>query len=324
MTATVTRKQLPSAEAAPVVVRPHDVSTQPTKSAPARGAGSPTAPAESHLPRYAFTALVTVLLSIGLVLAYREEFTPEEGVGYWLGIVGGCTLLFLLAYPLRKRFRFMAQAGAAPAWFRLHMVLGILGPIIILYHSNFSLGATNSNVALFAMLAVAVSGIAGRYIYGKIHNGLYGARSNVHELLEEATPLIARIEADVGGADGSIAAKLSAYGGKALREQKSLASSLAMVMSLAIASLYFRSRVLGDIRSAIKRNAAMKGWSRREASEHYRLARAHVGDFIAAVTKASELSLYERLFSLWHIFHVPLFFLLIITGIAHVISVHLY
>ncbi|MCU7938697.1 MAG: hypothetical protein KZQ64_14960 [gamma proteobacterium symbiont of Bathyaustriella thionipta] len=33
---------------------------------------------------------------------------------------------------------------------------------------------------------------------------------------------------------------------------------------------------------------------------------------------------FGRLFHLWHLLHMPLFFMLIITGIVHVIAVHMY
>jgi hypothetical protein len=33
---------------------------------------------------------------------------------------------------------------------------------------------------------------------------------------------------------------------------------------------------------------------------------------------------YERLFSLWHVLHLPLFFMLLIAGIVHVIAVNVY
>ena len=73
---------------------------------------------------------------------------PLKGVGYWLGIVGASLMAVLLLYPLRKKLRFMGYFGATRHWFRLHMVFGVLGPVLILFHSNFALGSLNSNVAL--------------------------------------------------------------------------------------------------------------------------------------------------------------------------------
>ena len=40
--------------------------------------------------------------------------------------------------------------------------------------------------------------------------------------------------------------------------------------------------------------------------------------------QAAEFSFYERIFRMWHILHMPLFCLLIATGIAHIVAVHLY
>ena len=47
------------------------------------------------------------------------------------------------------------------------MGLGIIGPIFILYHCNFQLGAVNSNVALWSMLTVAGSGVVGRFLQNR-------------------------------------------------------------------------------------------------------------------------------------------------------------
>ena len=63
------------------------------------------------------------------------------------------------------------------------MVFGVLGPTLILFHSNFSFGSTNSTVASLAMASVVLSGLIGRYLYARVHNGLYGQKAAVRELL---------------------------------------------------------------------------------------------------------------------------------------------
>jgi hypothetical protein len=45
---------------------------------------------------------------------------------------------------------------------------------------------------------------------------------------------------------------------------------------------------------------------------------------VAGVTKADRLALFERLFGIWHHFHTPLFAVLALTVIMHVIAVELY
>jgi hypothetical protein len=122
-----------------------------------------------------FFVIVTALLCLGWYLPTERYITPKRGLGYAFGIVGGSLMLLLFLYSARKRIRGPRILGSTAAWFRFHMVLGILGPLCILYHSNFALGAV-SNVALFCMLTVAGSGLTGRYIYARIHHGLYGSK----------------------------------------------------------------------------------------------------------------------------------------------------
>ena len=145
---------------------------------------------KSSAERGATEFLLTVALSaVVLVVAwlYRNSgnVTAETGIGYALGIIGGLILLSLLIYPARKRLPGLRRIGTIPNWFRIHMLLGILGPVLIVIHSNFILGSLNSQVALFAMLIVAGSGFVGRFLYARIHRGLYGMKASLPELLDE-------------------------------------------------------------------------------------------------------------------------------------------
>jgi hypothetical protein len=64
------------------------------------------------------------------------------------------------------------------------------------------------------------------------------------------------------------------------------------------------------------------GWSARR--KKLKLFRRHIALYFAAVNKAARFSVYERLFALWHVLHLPMFFLLVFAGVIHVIAVHLY
>src|SRR6202011_2127990 len=130
-----------------------------------------------------------LVLIIGIQLPVTHYMSPKSGLGYAIGIVGGVLILSQLLYAVRKRVRSLSFLGSVPKWFQTHMVLGIVGPVCILLHCGFSLGATNSNIALFSMLTVAGSGIFGRYFYAKIHHGLYGRKATLSELQERAQEL---------------------------------------------------------------------------------------------------------------------------------------
>src|SRR6201992_1312821 len=127
-----------------------------------------------------------LVLIVGIQLPLAHYLSPKSGLGYAIGIVGGSLILAQLLYAVRKRVRSLRWLGSIPGWFQTHMMMGIIGPVCILIHCGFSLGATNSNIALFSMLTVAGSGIFGRYFYSKIHQGLYGRKATLAELQDRA------------------------------------------------------------------------------------------------------------------------------------------
>src|SRR3979411_505931 len=135
---------------------------------------------------FAGAALVLV---IGIQLPVAHYMSPKSGLGYAIGIVGGTLILMQLLYAVRKRVRSLSFLGSVPRWFQTHMIMGIVGPVCILLHCGFSLGATNSNIALFSMLTVSGSGIFGRYLYSQIHHGLYGRKASLAELQDRAQDL---------------------------------------------------------------------------------------------------------------------------------------
>jgi hypothetical protein len=129
-----------------------------------------------------WSAVVAALIFWGMHAHLERYITPKRGFGYWLGITGGSMMLLLLIYSARKRVVWLSWMGGIPAWFQIHMVLGVIGPVLILFHSNFRLGASNSNVALFCMLFVAGSGVVGRYMYTRLHANLDGHQYTLEQL----------------------------------------------------------------------------------------------------------------------------------------------
>ncbi|MGC1458031.1 MAG: hypothetical protein WA825_07115, partial [Steroidobacteraceae bacterium] len=91
--------------------------------------------------------VVAALVYLGSHAHLERYISPQYGLGYALGITGGSMMLALLIYSARKRAAWLRWMGSIPAWFQIHMVLGVAGPLLVLFHANFSLGATNSNVA---------------------------------------------------------------------------------------------------------------------------------------------------------------------------------
>lgn len=255
---------------------------------------------------------------------YRDEgyLSAGSGLGYWLGIVGGSAMLLLLTYSLRKRWRLLRRTLPIKWWFQLHMTLGIAGPLCILFHSNFHLGSLNSTVAMVCMLLVAGSGIIGRYIYNRIHFGLYGERIRLRQTLSDFQTLQREL------------ATLAATEKQRIFCDKLFAAVEQMVTRQQQGSWLSLWR---ERRRARRLSAALHQFilqldnhharQQRPAQELEQVRRRIQQDYAvleAILRRLPGLQLFERLFSLWHVIHIPIFVLMIITAIIHVVVVHMY
>ena len=270
-----------------------------------------------------FSGVVIAALWIGWVNREDNGLTPESGVGYWLGIAGGSLMLLLLLYPLRKRIKGLRALGTVGFWFRSHMILGVVGPVLVLWHANFRLGSINSNVALVAMLVVAVSGVVGRYLYSKIHLGLYGRKAEVQEILADADALKEAIGVDRSVAD-RLVEQLSAFAQLGTMTPKSVLSGFLLVPAISVRASVVRLRLIADARRAITAEGKRLGWSRKIKRRRLAGVAELVTLHVAAVRKAAVFAFYERLFRLWHVFHLPLFFLLVIAATIHIFAAHFF
>jgi hypothetical protein len=193
-----------------------------------------------------------------------------------------------------------------------------------LFHSNFRLGALNSNVALFAMLTVAISGAIGKYIYGKIHMGLYGRKALAKEILAEAEELKQYLGEEMQAAV-YVSGELNAFSdGIKDKTPTGALDSLWAGAVMAVRARMLRARLVSEARRLIRIEGKSLGWSWRQRQERQAKVTNVVRLYSAAVLKAAELAFYERLFALWHVLHLPLFFLMLLAGIIHVWAVHHY
>jgi hypothetical protein len=278
-------------------------------------------------PRFSAEQLIfvgaAVVLIVGLQLPVAHYLSPKSGLGYAIGIVGGSLILAQLLYAVRKRVPALRWLGSVPGWFQTHMMMGIIGPVCILIHCGFSLGATNSNIALFSMLTVAGSGIFGRYFYSKIHHGLYGRKATLTELQQRAAglrerstkllmmPELANLLADeerrlLAVAEWHPAAMMFAPAAIAVRFARS------------------RSRLRRYVRAAIRVTSVRHKAVAKQRDRFERAAFDYVSRRMKVTREVVEFRIYEKLFSIWHVLHMPLFLMLIAAGIVHVISVHVY
>lgn len=285
----------------------------------------------SKMDRYWFEEIAApvLVILIGAVIYYgwltREEYaiTPEWGLGYGLGITGGVMFLLIFVYPLRKKSRLLRNMGSVKVWFNAHMLFGLLAPTIILYHSNFKLGAANSNIALYSMLLVVASGLIGRYIYAQIHYGLFGKHADLAELTEisEAT------RGQLGEAFGIapvLQNVLEQFEHKVLDKPDHLMQSISRKLMIGVTTWVTYLNLRRRLKPLIATRARQKGWDKAQEHAFFQTTCHTMAIHLATIRKIAVLNFYERLFAGWHMLHVVFFSMLLLTGLIHVLAVHMY
>jgi hypothetical protein len=96
----------------------------------------------------------------------------------------------------------------------------------------------------------------------------------------------------------------------------------AIIMGVKTRIEYWKIRRLMSHEMKVHRER--EGWNSSYQRKVGKEAHRRIWIFLRHVRKVAEFKFYERVFSLWHVFHLPLFFMLLFTGIFHVLAVHAY
>lgn len=120
--------------------------------------------------------LFEVILTPITILSFGR--TPQGQVTGWIGLA---VILLVFGYPIRKRAH---QNRRWPhRWLQIHMVAGVLGPLIIILHAGvLHMHAVVPILAMVAMGIVALSGLIGQHVHYLAFRALYTKR---HELMEQ-------------------------------------------------------------------------------------------------------------------------------------------
>lgn len=290
-----------------------------------RTTNNPHTPSALLLWVWRLSLAVLILLVLGLVWlgALGSLFEPGSELSYNLGLIGVLLMLSLLLYPLRKRIRALDRLGQMGSWFRYHMFIGIAGPVLILLHSNFRAGSMNSRIALYAMLLVMLSGVIGRFVYRRVHRGIYGKEQTLAELEAEFTSRQESI-GSVFSLQPDIEQRLSEFHRQAFAELNSMPQRLWRFMTLRYNGQRLSRSIVCDIRKRLESVARSRSWSDEHIASRCDAAKRLVDDYVYSIIRLAQLSSWAKLLSFWHIVHIPFIYLLVISVIAHVIAVHLY
>jgi len=302
--------------------------------------GETTAIAKPAVPRRrwlaSYVCLVLALLVPGLGLRLQTVFGLEasapqflgplqselgritfgSGLRFWLGVAGTGMMAALLLYAARKRMSAARRLGSVGGWFHAHILLGLLGPLLILYHCNFGLGALNANVALLSMLVIMASGFLGYYVYLHINTHFYTEKRQARAILDGLVAELRQLGSGLP-AERRLIAELEAFETRMLTPRQGLCARLAALVSVRGQT----RKICQDAQWLVAALAHEQNWQHAAQLDAWQEVGRDLSRYFAAVRVAARRSLYEQLFALWRPMHVPLFAVMIIATIAHVIAV---
>ena len=119
---------------------------------------------------------------------------PSGRVGLLCAIAGTALMVLNLSYLLRKRLASVEWLGALRGWMSFHVLTGLVGPTLILFHAGFAPRSAVGILSFGAMLVVVGTGLMGRYLYALVPRSIEGRELEVEEvrqgLLEKQSQLL--------------------------------------------------------------------------------------------------------------------------------------
>lgn len=268
-------------------------------------------------------AAAALFVSSAILVRSHDWYQPGSDFGYNLGLVGGILMLMLLAYPLKKRVKWLQRIGSTKPWFIFHMICGVVGPLAVIYHSTFRINSQNAFVAMMSMLLVAGSGVIGRFIYVRIHDGLSEKESKLDELEDSENKQALNFSRDMHWAPDVVSA-LTNFRDWAGKPTPNRAAGIQKFLMLPMKEWSVRRQCHGMLSVQLDNRAQARNWDSRKRALRGRQFDQLIRQYTGIVKRHAQLNGYKRLFSWWHILHLPFVWLLAASAAYHVLAVHMY
>jgi hypothetical protein len=99
---------------------------------------------------------------------------------------------------------------------------------------------------------------------------------------------------------------------------------LLLPIKLAAVTRWEAVRLSWFARSQLRLLARRSAIVRAQRAELQASVTRFIHEHLRRVRRVAGLGSYELLFSLWHVFHLPFFYMLVVAALIHVLAVHMY
>lgn len=247
----------------------------------------------------------------------HELLRPSGTIGLKLGILGTVLFFIIFLYALRKVIPWMGRIGTARHWMDFHVIAGVSAPVVIAFHASFKFQGI-AGVAFWIMLAVALSGIVGRYLYAQIPRSLNAAEMSLGELHDNERIMAEFLLVQSVFTETQLRKALRAPS----QERASRVGAIAAIVQMILLDITM------PFRMAKLRRAAGGTTGLRSLGGLFSSGNPEVEDIIRIVRQKASLSkrvLFldqtQKVFHLWHVIHRPFSYAFALLAIVHIVVV---
>jgi hypothetical protein len=240
-------------------------------------------------------------LAVRGYLPTHRLLRPSGPVGQTLGVVGTAMMLMPFLYMARKRIRGLKEVGSLRTWLELHLFCGIVGPLLVTFHTSFKFNGIIS-AAYWSMVIVVLSGFVGRYLYVRIPRSIRGNEMTRAELDARAEALRESL-AETHLSDQMLA-QVHQF------EQWAVPSAT----GASLGGLFFGDIAVRTRLRVLDRRLAAAGLDTQLRANVVALT----AERATLLRRFAYLQKTKKLFELWHVFHLPLVYLLLVIASAHI------
>jgi hypothetical protein len=224
------------------------------------------------------------------------QWKPSGFIGHGLGIFGSLFMVIgVFGYMARKRIRRFSRLGLLKYWLEAHIFLCTIGPFFVLFHTAFKFGGIVS-ISFWSMVAVALSGVVGRFIYIQIPKTIEGRQLSKNEIealkIEAHNDLVNKYKLDISILDALNKNDIDEKGGNA---EPSLSDKA--------------------ILKSIKKELAAQQINKAEKKQIIQLVKQE----LTLNNRIKRLERMQKLFEYWHVVHLPFGILMLVIMIVHIV-----
>jgi hypothetical protein len=262
-----------------------------------------------------------IIVSGGWIGLSNTNFLANGDFAYNAGLLGGFLMLCSIFYALLKRIRFINALGKNETWFYAHLVCGIVGPLLIIFHTTFQIKSINSGVAFFCLLAILLSGLFGRYFYTHMS---YRSHRIYRDIGDVELDLLSALQNHHCSTSKPTKAALTKLIVNGLKTPKWWYQNIPQMIKMFISATSCYRLLMRDIKSTCSKAKKRYQWDKVTYKEMLKDNKHLVRNYIYRIIKLSLMSMAQNSLTSWRTFHINLLYLLALTATAHIIAVHMY